>query len=578
MALVNHKAITTSGFDEDCLFTFTPDETVINFGALTTTGDLAAGIFAGANNTFISNFGNIETFGLGAPGIIVQGDDAHIDNFGSIVTHGGHWPAADSLHGFSDGMIAYGDRFYIANHGSIQNEDQAISAMFGHGADGTIVNFGTVTSTSDIFGATVLDARGDGSQVINAGQITMSGTFYSALNVEGLNTSALNSGQILSTGVGGVGIHGNSGFDTLTNKGVITTNAFESSGILAFGDSNHIDNSGLIETQGKFTTGIVARGGGSVLGLDNQIVNKGSIVTDGDVAIGIALGLRFNAFRPAADGDIDNRGVISTHGDGAAGVAMAGDGHHLKNSGTITTDGGTFNTGGPLGVMHAAGVVVIGDGALVENTETGTIQSLDADSPAVELNVIEQSGHPAAESSSRLDNFGLIEGESVAIKGGAGQETVINHGQIIGDVVLGDGNDTFVFGKGGNLTGDLVLGGGDDLVYIEKGSGSMRIADFAAGPTFGDVIDISAFYSNFTDLLAHTQQVGNDVVIGLGHTDQLVLENLTLGTLNSDDFKFTSTGSDLASNFVAWGNLSGRTALADAAATGTGLAWQHLAA
>ena len=114
-------------------------------------------------------------------------------------------------------------------------------------------------------------------------------------------------------------------------------------------------------------------------------------------------------------------------------------------------------------------------------------------------------------------------------------------------------------------------------MYIEKGSGSMRIADFAAGPTFGDVVDISAFYSNFIDLLAHTQQVGNDVVIGLGHKDQLVLENVTLGALNSDDFKFNSTGSYLASNLVSSVSLSGQTVMSDAGATNPGLAWHHLA-
>jgi hypothetical protein len=464
-----------------------------------------------------------------------------------------------------------GDRFYIANHGSIQTKDQATSAMFGLGADGTIVNFGSVTSTSAFFGASVLFIIGDRSQVINAGQIAMSGPFASALAVQGQDTSALNSGQIVITGVGGVGIHGNSGFDTLTNKGVITTNADESSGILAFGDSNHIDNSGLIETHGSFTTGIVARGSGSVLGLDNQIVNEGSIVTDGDVAIGVALGLRFNAFRPAADGEIVNRGVISTHGDGAAGVVMAGDGHHLTNSGTITTNGGAFDVG-PLGIWHAAGVVVVGDGALVENAGTGTIQSLDAASPAVELNAIEQPGHPAAGLSSQLENFGLIQGAGVAIEGGAGQETVINHGQIVGDVVLGDGNDTFVAGKGGSLAGELFLGGGDDLVRIEKGTGSMRIADFAAGPASGDVIDISAFYSNFADLMAHTGQVGNNVVIDLGRNDQLVLENVNLGALNSDDFQFNASllGSYMASSFVLPGGASGGTLLADAQPTESG--------
>jgi hypothetical protein len=269
-----------------------------------------------------------------------------------------------------------------------------------------------------------------------------------------------------------------------------------------------------------------------VLGLDNQIVNEGSIVTDGDVAIGIALGLRFNAFRPAADGDIDNRGVISTHGDGAAGVVMAGDGHDLTNGGTITTNGGAFDAG-PLGIMHAAGVVVVGDGALVENARTGTIQSLDAASPAVELNVIERPGHPAAALSSRLENFGLIEGPAIAILGGAGQETVINHGRIVGDVDLGDGADTFVFGKGGSLDGHLFLGGGNDHVVVENGSGTSRIEDFATGQ---DVANLSAFFSNFAQVTANSKDTSAGMVITLDHNDQLAL--VGVHALNPGDFSF----------------------------------------
>src|SRR5258708_39957848 len=89
--------------------------------------------------------------------------------------------------------------------------------------------------------------------------------------------------------------------------------------------------------------------------------------------------------------------------------------------------------------------------------------------------------------------------------------------------MLGGGADTFVFGSGGRLTGMLFLGGGNDLVRIEKASGSMTIADFEAGPGGKDIIDISAFYSSFAALKAHSYQSGNDVVVGLGHSDQLVL-------------------------------------------------------
>jgi hypothetical protein len=36
--------------------------------------------------------------------------------------------------------------------------------------------------------------------------------------------------------------------------------------------------------------------------------------------------------------------------------------------------------------------------------------------------------------------------------------------------------------------------------------------------------------------MAHSRQRGDDVVISLDHNDQLVLENLQVSALNSDDF------------------------------------------
>src|SRR5262245_65848650 len=178
---------------------------------------------------------------------------------------------------------------------------------------------------------------------------------------------------------------------------------------------------------------------------------------------------------------------------------MIGDGHYLTNSGQITTHGGAFDFTGDTFevVLRAAGVVVSGDDALVENTRSGVIKSADAASAAVELNVIERDGLPASAMSSTLENFGLIKGAATAVLGGAGQETVINHGRIVGDVDLGDGADTFVFGQGGTVSGDLFLGGGDDVVRIENGSGTSHIADLAAGNSNGDAIDGSPFFSKF---------------------------------------------------------------------------------
>jgi hypothetical protein len=211
---------------------------------------------------------------------------------------------------------------------------------------------------------------------------------------------------------------------------------------------------------------------------------------------------------------------------------MIGDGHHLTNSGRITTDGGTFL--GPPVELRAAGVLVSGDDALVENTRSGIIESMNSASAAVELNVL----LPAEGMSSTLENFGRIEGD-VAVLGGAGEETVINHGRIVGNVDLGGGNDTFVFAKGGVLTGTLDLGdaGTDtDNVRIENGSGTAIIANFDAGLSGSDQIDVSAFFSNFQELQGAISQSGADLIVALDSNDTLVLTGVS--AVDTGDFIF----------------------------------------
>jgi hypothetical protein len=252
----------------------------------------------------------------------------------------------------------------------------------------------------------------------------------------------------------------------------------------------------------------------------------------------VALGLTIpGVVRTAIASSIVNAGVIETKGDGAAGVAMIGDGHHLTNSGAITTDGDAFEDE-TAGLLHAAGVLVSGNGIVVENTETGIIRSENADSAAVELNVLKRSGLANGGTSSQVENSGLIEGPKVAILGGDGQETVVNHGHIVGDVILGDGADTFVFGSDGSLDGKLFLGGGKDLVVVENGAGTAEIADFAAGTSNKDVIDVSAFYSSFGQLASNIHQVGKDTVVTLDADDQLILAHTLTSALSANDFLF----------------------------------------
>jgi hypothetical protein len=555
MAIINFADIDTTGIDEDALntiFAITPGDLVINFGDLTTSGNKANGIFAGADDVTIRHFGSVETSGFGAAGIFVQGENARIENHGSVVTTGGIFdPTPEAPFSgdefFSEGIFAFGGQFYIANHGSVQVSGETSSALVGDGDDGLIINYGVVDSSAT--NSAVIAVIGDRSQVINAGsgEVTVHRDFNTALNVSGVDASALNLGQVTIIGAHSFGMGGGFQDVNLTNKGVISimADADFSVGMAALGDGHQLSNFGVIETQGDLTVGMGARGGGpsGLPGADLEIVNAGRISTDGNQAIGVALGVtrpEFGFFL-AVDGQIVNSGVIETVGNGAAGVLMIGDSNHLTNSGRITTDGSAF-VGPTVGELSAAGVVVSGNDALVKNTISGIITSENPDSAAVELNVLELERPdelPASAMSSTLENFGLIEG-AVAVLGGDGQDTVINHGRIVGDVVLGNGADTFVFGKGGVLVGDLDLGGGTNEIRIENGSGTTTIANFVAGAGDDDFIDVSAFFSSFEELEDASSVNGDgDVIIALDQNDTLVLVGVQLSTLNVGDFSFT---------------------------------------
>jgi hypothetical protein len=75
-------------------------------------------------------------------------------------------------------------------------------------------------------------------------------------------------------------------------------------------------------------------------------------------------------------------------------------------------------------------------------------------------------------------------------------------------------------------------------VIVANGLGTLRIADFEEGATGGDVIDVSAFFADFDDVLAHASQKGGDTVIALDHNDRVVLDSTLLGALDAGDFHF----------------------------------------
>lgn len=101
----------------------------------------------------------------------------------------------------------------------------------------------------------------------------------------------------------------------------------------------------------------------------------------------------------------------------------------------------------------------------------------------------------------------------------------------------GAGGDRLIGGMGDET---LAGGSGDDVFVIGADGGLDTITDFKIG---GD-LDIVAFqaglFADFTDLLAHSQQVGDDVLITLSASDAVLLQSIALGDLASGDFLFAA--------------------------------------
>ena len=530
MAVINFNPITKSGFDEDALTTSTPGEHILNFGNLTTTGNLGDGIFATADNVSISNFAQIETSGLAATGIFVSGSGAQINNFGRIHTSGNDTPDATS-----DAIIVFGDAFRISNFGAVRVDGDFASALVAIGDNGSVLNAGHVISTS--IESIVIGIIGDAGQVVNRGQVDVDGTDNAALETLGTHLSSVNWGRVSLTGDFNQGMTLHGAESEARNHGSVVVDGQNSSAMVATGVGHLLNNDGSIAVDGSGSVAMNATGGPfTPEGTDLHVVNSGRISVDGTASFGIALGLALpNPFAvefSASDSRVDNSGSLATQGDGAAAIVLIGNGHELTNSGKVTANGGVSDSD-LLGLVRASGVLISGDNVSIENERTGTITSNHVGSAAIELNVIARDGVDNAQLSSLVENWGLIKGADVAIRGGDGHESVINHGRIVGDVVLGDGSDMFVFGKHGTLSGDLFLGGGNDLVRVENASGMSRIDDFATGQ---DVVDVSVFFSNFAQLSAHSKDTTTGMVITLDNNDQLLL--IGVHALNANDFSF----------------------------------------
>ena len=139
------------------------------------------------------------------------------------------------------------------------------------------------------------------------------------------------------------------------------------------------------------------------------------------------------------------------------------------------------------------------------------------------------------------------------LKGGSGDDTVdggdgvdnIDAGSGDDIVTAGAGNDIVVGGSGddvitGGADSDVLSGGsGHDVFVFAAGFGQDTVKDFGLTGSSSDVIEFSSdLFDDFADVMANATQVGSDVMISIDADTSLMLTNIKLAALATDDFRF----------------------------------------
>ena len=226
---------------------------------------------------------------------------------------------------------------------------------------------------------------------------------------------------------------------TLTNSGdTFDFSTFTSVELMVAGllvsetDAIDSDAGSASNTVHVATTGVVfgSSDGIEMSGDSHTVINHGEVT-----------GLNDRGIQVIGDfGEITNTGQIYGQSDG---ISLEGSEGSIGNSGTITSE---FD-----------GINVSGNGNEVVNT--GTILGYRY---GIEFNTL-------ADQFNLLINAGIVTSgtpDGTAVRGDFGNETVINTGQINGNIYLFDGADVFD-GRGGTVTGTVFGGLGDDLYIID---------------------------------------------------------------------------------------------------------------
>ncbi len=361
----------------------------------------------------IQNFGSAASTGETAT-LSIQADQALVEN-----------DAEASIRAEDTAIRVEARRAAIFNDGLIAGDRNAVDFANGGDSSGSLFNFGSVTS----------DSR--------------------AVNIGGQDVKVYNHGEILGTG-------------DQRNGTIYADGSADRYKIVNYAGASIDAGDGQLGAAISLQTG---QAEGDVV--KARIYNYGTIQGRGgaeDTSPLAGDGIRI--FSGAEDGGTTFRGNLVNYGMILSSEAASGSTAAVRLVDGVAWDGRLVN--GSSGVIEgAANAIYFGDGAHdLDLLNYGTIRS---DGDAIVLEEV-------AAFSGSITNRGMIVGNADSGETGVGLRaesvtvdlTIVNDGTILGDVLLGSGDDRFD-GADGALAGTVIGGDGDDVIA------SGRLDDYLVG-------------------------------------------------------------------------------------------------
>ncbi|HVH74502.1 MAG TPA: hypothetical protein VM755_06265 [Stellaceae bacterium] len=561
-AITNKASGLISGFSGGILVTEAAG-TIDNDGTIESAGTRGSGVVLAAGGS-LSNTDTGSITGY-ANGIIVAGGTGMIANYGTILGNG---TSADGIYMGDGGLIANGASG--TSYGLIVGgRSGAVIA----GQPGTVVNYGTIDSTSSILFSGSLHGTGvllaDGGTLVNGAgalieayelgvyigglhgtptpgavgtvvnygtiETTALGTVAAAAVVLAEGGSVANYGLIESAARTGISIRGTLG--TMTNLGTVESNAayYQSAaylgagGIVTNGASG--PSSALIEAG---WIGVNLKAGGT-------LVNYGTVESLGTQP-GTSGNQGLAVFMPKG-GYVVNYGLIEAAGftaifmGGSAGVPIAGGVGTVVNLGTVEStqsnaiglaEGGIVMNGDAgdttaliEGGANAVAIYIGGIRGTVVSGAAGTVVNYGTVENATTLHsaIVLAAGGGVTNQATGLILGGLDGLSTVGLGGSGGMGTVVNRGSIEGETENG-----IHFGAGGRITNSGLVSGATNGVLL---TGSQGATVTNTGLIEGNVgVYISASDTGVNRIVndATVSGSGGTAILFSGGTDTLVID------------------------------------------------------